>query len=69
LYLIKVKVPDTLRRGGFMEEIGVENLFPARSRPVEAIYQRLDNEVCRNCSTRAFAVCQQRLPSGEVRSS
>lgn len=66
-YRMKDKVADTLRRGGFMEEIGEENLFPARSRPVEAIYQRLDNEVCRNCSARAFAVCQQRLPSGEVR--
>jgi SulP family sulfate permease len=68
-YRMKDKVADTLRRGGFMEEIGEENLFPARSRPVETIYQRLDNEVCRNCSIRAFAVCQQRLPSGEVRTS
>ncbi|MDA8255743.1 MAG: SulP family inorganic anion transporter [Betaproteobacteria bacterium] len=68
-YRMKDKVADTLRRGGFMEEIGEENLFPARSRPAEAIYQRLDNEVCRNCSTRAFAVCRQRLPSGEARTS
>jgi len=68
-YRMKDKVADTLRRGGFMEEIGEENLFPARSRPAEAIYQRLDNEVCRKCSTRAFAVCQERLPSGEARTS
>ena len=68
-YRMNDRVADTLRRGGFMEEIGEENLFPARSRPAEAIYQRLDNEVCRNCSTRAFAVCRQRLPSGEARTS
>jgi SulP family sulfate permease len=68
-YRMKDQVADTLRRGGFMAEIGEENLFPAKSRPVEAIYQRLDNEVCRKCSTRAFAVCQPRLPSGEARTS
>ncbi len=68
-YRMKDKVAETLRRGGFMDEIGEENLFPARSRPAEVIYQRLDNEVCRKCSTRAFAVCQERLPSGEARTS
>jgi SulP family sulfate permease len=52
-----------------MEAIGEENLFPAKSRPVETIYAKLDNEVCRNCSIRAFDVCQQRLPKGEARQS
>ncbi|MFZ3041855.1 MAG: SulP family inorganic anion transporter [Thiobacillus sp.] len=66
-YRMNDRVADTLRRGGFMQDIGEENLFPARSRPAEAIYQRLDNEVCRNCPVRAFAVCQQRLPNGETR--
>jgi len=66
-YRMNDKVADTLRRGGFMQEIGEENLFPAKSRPIEAIYQRLDNEICRNCPVRAFAACQQRLPNGETR--
>jgi SulP family sulfate permease len=68
-YRMKDKVAETLRRGGFMKEIGEENLFPAGTRPADAIYQRLDSEVCRNCSTLTFDVCQQRLPRGEVRSS
>lgn len=68
-YRMNSRVADTLRRGGFMEAIGEENLFPARSRPIEAIYQRLDDETCRNCPVRAFAACQQRLPDGEVRQS
>jgi len=66
-YRMNDSVAGTLRRGGFMEAIGEENLFPAQSRPVETIYQRLDNEICRNCPVRAFAVCQQRLPNGETR--
>jgi SulP family sulfate permease len=68
-YRMKESVAETLRRGGFMEAIGEENLFPAKSRPVETIYAKLDNEVCRNCSIRAFDVCQQRLPKGEARQS
>jgi SulP family sulfate permease len=66
-YRMNDRVADTLRRGGFMQDIGEENLFPAQSRPVEIIYQRADNEICRNCPVRAFAVCQQRLPNGETR--
>ena len=66
-YRIKESLADTLSRGGFMQEVGPENLFPAKSRPVETIYPQLDNEICRNCSVRAFAICQQRLPNGEAR--
>jgi SulP family sulfate permease len=39
-YRMKESVAETLRKGGFMADIGEENLFPAKTRPVEAIYSR-----------------------------
>ena len=68
-YRMKDGLANTLKRGHFMQDVGEENLFPAKTRPIEAIYSKLDNEICRNCPVRAFAVCQQRLPSGEARTA
>jgi SulP family sulfate permease len=68
-YRMKDSLANTLRRGHFMEDIGEENLFPAQTRPSETIYPKLDNEICRNCTIRAFPVCHQRLPNGEARLS
>jgi SulP family sulfate permease len=68
-YRMKDGLANTLKRGHFMEEIGEENLFPAKTRPSRKIYPKLDNEICRNCPVRAFPVCQTHLPNGEARES
>ncbi|OYY79931.1 MAG: sodium-independent anion transporter, partial [Hydrogenophilales bacterium 16-62-9] len=68
-YLRKDSIRETLKRGHFMDDIGEENLFPAKIRPMSVIYAKLDNEICRNCPVRAFTVCQTHLPSGEARTS
>ena len=68
-YRMKDSLADTLRGGHFMEEIGEENLFSAKTRPAEILYPKLDNEICRNCPVRAFTICHQRLPNGETRQS
>ncbi|WP_461567627.1 SulP family inorganic anion transporter [Thiobacillus sp.] len=68
-YRMKDSVANTLRRGGFMQDIGEENLFAAKTHPVEIIYARLDNETCRNCTLHAFNICHPRLPNGEPRQS
>ena len=68
-YRMKDSLAETLEHGHLMDDVGTENLFPAKSRPIETIYPKLDNEICRKCSVRAFAVCQQHLPSGETRPS
>jgi sulfate permease, SulP family len=68
-YRMKDSLADTLKRGHFMEEVGEENLFPAKTRPMSVIYAKLDNEICRNCPVRAFPVCQTHLPNGEARTS
>lgn len=66
---MKNSLAETLKRGHFMEDVGEENLFPAKTRPAEILYPKLDNEICRNCTVRAFPICHQHLPNGEPRSS
>ena len=64
-YRMKDAVRDMLARGGYLREIGEENLFPVKSRPVATIYRKLDPEVCRVCKARIFRECHVSLPDGE----
>jgi SulP family sulfate permease len=64
-YRMKDAVRSLLERGGYLREIGQDNLFPVKSRPVAAIYPRLDPEICRGCKARIFRECHVRLPNGE----
>ncbi|MCK9387948.1 MAG: SulP family inorganic anion transporter [Sulfuritalea sp.] len=57
-YRMKESVAETLRSGGFMADIGEENLYLAKSRPGEAIFPRLDTNICANCPHRLFPSCQ-----------
>ncbi len=56
-YRMKESVADTLRKGGFMQDIGEKNLYPAKSRPAEALFPRLDNNICASCPHRLFRTC------------
>jgi SulP family sulfate permease len=62
LYLIRVKplVAETLTRGGYVEEIGAENMFPGKTIAIETIVSRLDPEICRSCKVRIFHECANR---------
>ncbi|MHB1214355.1 MAG: SulP family inorganic anion transporter [Thiobacillus sp.] len=68
-YRLKERVAETLRKGGFMKDVGEKHLFPANIRPSLAIYDTLDSEVCRTCTARIFPPCNERLPNGEKRES
>ena len=56
-----------LDRAGHMQEIGRENLLAIGQNVIDAIYPKLDSEVCRSCPTRIFKQCQGALPNGEAR--
>ena len=56
-----------LERAGYMQEIGPENLLSIGQNVIDAIYPKLDSEVCRSCPTRIFKQCQGALPNGETR--
>ncbi len=66
-YRLKKAALDLLGKGGYLREVGEENVFPVKSHPVERIYERLDPEICRHCAARIFRQCHERLPNGEPR--
>ncbi|MFA5171827.1 MAG: SulP family inorganic anion transporter [Sulfuriferula sp.] len=66
-YRMQKDVHDVLVKGEYMKDIGEENSFPAKSRPIDTIYPKLDSEICRNCTARIFAPCHITLPNGEPR--
>jgi SulP family sulfate permease len=66
-YRMKDAVRRLLVRGGHLADIGEESLFPVKSRPIAAIYRRLDPEICRRCTVRIFRECHIDLPNGEPR--
>ena len=61
-YRMKDSVAETLRQGGFLAEIGEVNLYPAKSRPAEALFPRLDHSVCAACPHRLFHACRDATP-------
>lgn len=56
-----------LKRGGFIDDIGKDNMFPMGPKVIPTLYPRLDSEVCRRCKTRIFDECQTLLPNGQSR--
>lgn len=66
-YRLKNEVIQLLDRGGYMNGIGKENIFPVKFRAVSAIYPKLDTAICRDCKLRIFRECQTSLPDGTPR--
>ncbi|WP_087448391.1 SulP family inorganic anion transporter [Sulfuriferula sp. AH1] len=66
-YRMQNSVRDLLIKGNYMRDIGEENLFSAKTHPIDTIYPRLDSEICRKCQARIFAPCNISLPNGELR--
>ena len=59
LYLIRLKpgVCEPLNRGGYIDDIGRENLFSGKTEAVAAVTAKLDPEICRTCTARIFLEC------------
>jgi SulP family sulfate permease len=60
LYFIRIKdtVQEQLAESGALKAIGGANLFDCKTEAIDAIYKRLDPEVCRTCQARIFRECQ-----------
>jgi sulfate permease, SulP family len=65
-YRMKDSVAGTLRKGGFMKDIGEHNLYPAKARPAEALYPRLDKSICASCPHRIFRTCKTESNVSEI---
>ena len=66
-YRIKPEVCSMLQRGGFIRDIGAENVYSTKARPAAALYPKLDSDICRTCTARIFPECQTHLPNGDAR--
>jgi SulP family sulfate permease len=70
LYLIRPKdgLCEPMRRGGYMDELGRENVFHSKTDAISTIISRLDPEICRRCKRRVFLECALQ-PGGEAKSA
>ena len=59
LYLIRVKdrVMETLEKGGYLEEIGRDNIFASKTEALRALYRQFDYMECKTCGLRVFVEC------------
>jgi len=64
LHQVKDEAAAPLRRGGYMEEIGEENLFATKGDAIAAIFEKLDRDRCYRCTQRIFSECEG-IPSAE----
>lgn len=57
-YRIKEGVCGPLRRGGYIKEIGDENMFDSKTEAISEIFAKLDKDICARCDKRIFKECQ-----------
>ncbi len=60
LYFHRPRAPvmQLWQKLGFIAELGVDHIFPAKRTAIETIFQRLDRNICAHCTVRAFEECQ-----------
>lgn len=64
-YRLNQTILQSLRQGGYTDEIGPGAFFPVMTDVTSALYWTLDPAVCRNCKARIFRQCQSGiLPDG-----
>lgn len=57
LYRLKDSATKVMKRGGYLEEIGQDNIFDSKSDAIVGIFDRLDRNICANCDSRIFIEC------------
>jgi len=54
----RAPVEAVLRNGGFLDEIGEQNLFRSKRDAIPAIVAQLDHSICARCTARIFRECE-----------
>ncbi|MDH5353380.1 MAG: SulP family inorganic anion transporter [Gammaproteobacteria bacterium] len=57
LYRLKDSATKVMIKGGYLEEIGQDNIFDSKSDAIVGIFDRLDRNICANCKNRIFFEC------------
>jgi len=58
---IRIGAREFLKKGGYYDEIGEENIFESKDGAIREIYQRLDRSVCDGCIVKIFKECRDEL--------
>ena len=56
---------EILRRGGYLDEIGEENLFLSKAEAIGGVFEHLDRSICLRCDARIFNECRSLPRLGE----
>ncbi|HTQ74703.1 MAG TPA: SulP family inorganic anion transporter [Burkholderiales bacterium] len=56
-YSLRAPVADLLERGGYMAEIGREQVFHGKRDAIGGVFARLDRSICAECRARIFEEC------------
>ncbi|MDH5379602.1 MAG: SulP family inorganic anion transporter [Cyclobacteriaceae bacterium] len=56
---LKKRARDSIDRGHFKNEIGVQNFFPDKESAIKGIYDLLDKKECENCKVKVFLECNK----------
>ncbi len=62
LYELKEGAAEPLRRGGFVDVVGEENIFESKTEAIHAVFEKLDRDICSRCHKRIFNECQALPP-------
>jgi SulP family sulfate permease len=54
-----------LERGGYLQDVGEENVFPTKGEAIAGVFQRLDRGICVRCDKRIFNECRA-VPKVEI---
>lgn len=65
LHAVKPQVRQTLSEGGYLDEIGEQNLFETKSESIIEVFSRLDRRICARCDRRIFMECAN-VPRNEA---
>jgi len=62
LYRLKDSAAKVMKRGGYLDEIGEENIFDSKAQAITGIFERLDRNICATCENRIFSECASITP-------
>lgn len=62
LYRLKDNASKVMEKGGYMDEIGADNIFDSKGAAIGGIFNRLDKSICARCPNRIFTECESVAP-------
>lgn len=63
-YSLRKPVEELLERGGYLADIGREDIFHGKHQAIAGVFARLDHSICARCRARIFEECRS-IPEPE----